>query len=212
MVTGEVAPMSSPPPHPTLASLGPVNVNPPPVYEASTHGGHPPGSEGGGGATAHARSAEADSGSAFVGSLIEARGGTGAVGDAAKQQAHPHHSSGSHSGNHMEHIEEDHWPEASKLVHAPALQGHVSVDWLGRRRGVAFAIFERDCLLFVVLVSIGPDNLCPPPDSNAQSPPHSSVPHGLLTALHPRSPQSAAAHSAAPSSTPPLSVPPPPIN
>lgn len=100
MVTGEQAPTDQAqlPPPPMCSSLGPVNVNPSPVYTGGHHGSQGAGHGGAG----PSGSGSDDSGSAFTHSLLDVPSRHHAT------TRDPHH--GNHTGT-PEHIEEDHWPE-----------------------------------------------------------------------------------------------------
>ena len=116
MVTGESVPMSHPPPAPLLSSLGPVNVNPPPVYD----GGPEPMVLGEAEGPSRSHVEDKDGSSAFVNSIIEvhhhhqhhhkstAGGSNDAEAEAVGGAGRGAGNSGSgahHGGNHMEHIE-----------------------------------------------------------------------------------------------------------
>eukprot|EP00798_Chlamydomonas_sp_ICE-L_P021974 gene21974-29034_t len=131
MVTGEGEPCKDPPAAPLLSQLAPINDNPPPVYVSSSTRQHP-------------ADRDADDSVAFTSCLIQIRpsGAEGNdVGGAAATDNHNHPSAASdgscspdgengHIANHsqhaaqgahggptpMEHIEEDHWPEANLVA------------------------------------------------------------------------------------------------
>lgn len=111
MVTTSVPPTPAEelPPPPLLGSLGPINVNPPAVYQSTSSHHQAAGAHGSGGGP--------DESSAFTHTVLELR-----------HHLHPH--LGNHTGM-PEHIEEDHWPVEAEgrgpfkpaVIHRPAA-GH----------------------------------------------------------------------------------------
>ncbi|GAX75091.1 hypothetical protein CEUSTIGMA_g2535.t1 [Chlamydomonas eustigma] len=128
LVTGEVAPCALPPPPPPLSQLGPVNVNPPPIYQ-SMHGDAEHGTTIVG---RHHADMDDEVSSAFMDSMMEVRAAAGSsppAGPGGQSKAGLAHNS-YHSSNHMEHIEEDHWPDVKAAGLSP-LSHHQSPTHLG---------------------------------------------------------------------------------